>query len=195
MGEVISGEDFPIGETRELAPHTEGQWTQIPEPIKYHYPMWFKNKYGQILKFTGLTQAKPVLISDKKVYSGACFSYEYYIPHTCIKIWAQVPEPIKQWEPQGGRWFVHTRGIVYEGDSDNNSKLFGAEYQTKEQAEWASKQMRSFNRLLCYVAEHTDELKDIIINTDDLYPEIVVFTTRELCIELDDKILSGEVVL
>ena len=57
------------------------------------------------------------------------------------------------WEPKGGEWFIRHYGTVGTHISDNDSRLFGTEYPTKEQAKWAREKMRSFNRLLAYVAE------------------------------------------
>ena len=63
------------------------------------------------------------------------------------------PEPIKQWEPQGGEYKCYGDGSVDKTQKTKND--FGATYKTKEQAEWARDHMRRFNRLLAYVAENS----------------------------------------
>jgi len=61
-----------------------------------------------------------------------------------------------KWEPKGGEWFIASTGRVARGISSADYRNFGVEYQTYEQAEQASKKMRSHNRLLCWLAEHDD---------------------------------------
>ncbi len=53
------------------------------------------------------------------------------------------PQPT-EWEPRGGEWFVRHYVPVGTHVSDNDSRLFGTEYQTKEQAKWARDKMRSW---------------------------------------------------
>lgn len=129
------------------------------------------------------------------------------------------PEPIKQWEPQGGEWYVDFEGInqcmpTYE------SGLFGVEYKTEQQAEWARDQMRRFNRLLAYVAEFdvdengvqwmpdwnsiTQYKYSIVYNHDlsewfcDVWStrqDITVYMSEQCAENLVDKLNSGSVML
>ena len=77
-------------------------------------------------------------------------------------------QPTK-WEPKAGKWYVSAEGKVQEFVSSKESKEFGMEYQTKEQAEWAAKQMRSFNRQLAWLAEHDDGWKADWTNVEQRY--------------------------
>jgi len=67
-----------------------------------------------------------------------------------------VTKPTAKWEPQGGECYVDAFGDIFTGPSTKESRKFGIEYPTKEQAEHAAKKMRSHNRLLCWLAEHDD---------------------------------------
>ena len=55
---------------------------------------------------------------------------------------------VKKWEPKGGGFMVWCSGDIEELDSINSSRCFGAERETREQAERAAVEMRRFNRLL-----------------------------------------------
>lgn len=115
----------------------------------------------------------------------------------CMKEEQAKPE-VKQWEPEGGKWYVRSNGEVDSGESKPDWRQFGAEYQTKEQAEWATNQMRKFNRLLCYVAEHANGIpKDIEIFTGYTGKDLIMYLQFESDKrkELHNKIQSGEVVL
>jgi len=54
---------------------------------------------------------------------------------------------VKKWEPKGGDFFVGA-GEVYKFYTSDKARIFGAERETKEQAERAAVEMRRFNRLL-----------------------------------------------
>ena len=102
----------------------------------------------------------------------------------------------KQWEPKGGRYFIDVYGSVQSNSSTPERIAFGVCYQTKEQAEWASRQMRKFNRLLCYVAEHTDGIPDCV-NIDAQYMNVVSVYVPLIGASktILPKIQSGEVEL
>ena len=67
-----------------------------------------------------------------------------------------ITKPTIKWEPKGGIYWIDFEGIVYTAPSTKESREFGTEYPTKEQAEHAAKKMRFHNRLLCWLAEHDD---------------------------------------
>lgn len=109
----------------------------------------------------------------------------------------QEAEP-KQWEPRHGRYIIGLDGEVTNRDSTQNYWGFGVSYRIKEQAEWAAKQMRSFNRLLCYVAEHTDGIPEDIEIETGWREEFIMITAYLDAVkrrDLNTKIKSGEVVL
>lgn len=56
----------------------------------------------------------------------------------------------KQWEPEGGRYFICASGNVANEESTTECKIFGTERKTREAAERAAIEMRKFNRLLAY---------------------------------------------
>lgn len=144
-------QDQIIKELEATIAQAKSQIEQLKQS-KFTYPMWFKTNVNKtVVKFTGLNTIEVVTQGNGQHNVG--FTSADCVPHTNRAIWTQVPEPIKQWEPQGGTWYITTHGKVINARSAPNTKLFGVEYKTEEQAEWASKQMRKFNRLLCYVAE------------------------------------------
>lgn len=55
---------------------------------------------------------------------------------------------VSYWEPKGGYWQVDCEGDVVAVDSFSHQKEFGTKRITKEQAERAAVEMRTFNRLL-----------------------------------------------
>jgi hypothetical protein len=61
---------------------------------------------------------------------------------------------VAKWEPKGGCYFIDLSGNVYRSTSTHQSRSFGAERETKEQAEHAAEWMRKFNRLLCWFEEN-----------------------------------------
>lgn len=189
------------------------------------YPKKFRSKNdGLIVEFIALYKGTVI---DKGNSSHKVGDYsDCWITHADTNIWEEVIEmtelekveqqlkelqetiarmkqeqakpEVKQWEPKGGKWYVRSNGEVEHGQSTKGCRLFGTEYQTKEQAEWASKQMRKFNRLINYVVEYTEGIpKDIEIfagyygNKVHIYVPLVIDKRREL----DNKIKSGEVVL
>ena len=56
----------------------------------------------------------------------------------------------KQWEPEGGDYFIDPDGLIMDGVSVGNYRSFGTERKTREAAERAAIEMRKFNRLLAY---------------------------------------------
>lgn len=58
-----------------------------------------------------------------------------------------------KWEPKGGMHYVNGEGSLSCANSTDETRLFGMEYATREQAEKAAKAMLAHNRLLAYVAE------------------------------------------
>lgn len=59
----------------------------------------------------------------------------------------QIADPVK-WQPVGGNWWINITGSVKKGVTHKQTKEFGHERPTKEQAERAAVEMRRFNRLL-----------------------------------------------
>lgn len=109
---------------------------------------------------------------------------------------------IKSWTPKGGEWYIELDGSVHSKPKnlykEDELKYFGVIYSTKEQAEWASIQMRKFNRLLCYVAEHQENLHHSIIdslNEGSSSVAIYIDTYNSVKESLNSKIKSKEVVL
>lgn len=194
--------------------------------MEMKYPKKFKSKNDSlVVEFTSLTEGIVIVPGDQGFFPYKAGDVaDGWIPHTNTNQWEEVVEMTKleelekqvaemqatiasmrlealvpkQWEPQGGTLIVSYSGTVCYGNSSNSSRLFGTEYQTKEQAEWASKQMRKFNRLLCYVAEHTDGIPQNIHIFTDIHNCMVTidmpFQIKEIKI-LNAKIQSGEVVL
>lgn len=121
---------------------------------KFTYPMWFKSSVSHmVVMFNSITEGVVIESGTGKHSIGSDVTFA--IGHIDDAVWTQIDEPIKQWEPQGGLWYVHACGEVGKLDKTTNTSFtsHGAVYKTEEQAEYASKQMRVFNRLLSYVAE------------------------------------------
>jgi hypothetical protein len=59
----------------------------------------------------------------------------------------------KQWEPQGGRFFLGHSGEVVAGETIEPDRLAGTEYPTRETAESALPYVTFFKRLCCLAAE------------------------------------------
>jgi hypothetical protein len=102
--------------------------------------------------------------------------------------------PVK-WEPKGGCYFIDLSGNVYRSTSTHQSRSFGAERETKEQAEHAAEWMRKFNRLLCWVEENAPG-HDIGI-VFDLSDEVSIrfYADRKAIDDLRTKIRDGVVEL
>ena len=125
-----------------------------------------------------------------------------------------------RWEPRGGEWLVRHYGPVGTHISDNDSRLFGTEYKTNEKANWARDKMRSFNRLLAYVAEfdvdkshkqweadwtnaysqkcsirycHTTNKWYLLYHTTMQY--LTTYMSEQCAIDLAAKLNSGKVIL
>ncbi len=114
-----------------------------------------------------------------------------------------------KWEPEGGEFMVSADGDVSQLPSYAKCRLFGVEYNTREQAEKAAKAMRAHNRLLAYVAEFAPENNigdayiawscdqgqyDVFINKDYIVLG-VVYMPFDVAVVLCDKLNSGEVEL
>jgi hypothetical protein len=183
---------------------------------EFTYPMWF------VLKANTLSKDIIVkFISETTGIDSRGIVYNNYVSCLDTSVWTQVPEPIKQWEPQGGEWHLSGCGEVIEFNRMNlDYTSFGHNYPTKEQAEWARDQMRRFNRLLAYVAEHdVDEngvqwmpdweditqekctteynhkLKKWSYNVCFIRQDLTVVMSKQCAKNLFDKLNSGEVVL
>ena len=125
-----------------------------------------------------------------------------------------VAEPVKKWEPKGGASWVNGTGEIIPSFSEDNARLFGAERETKEQAERAAVEMRRFNRLLALRDELCgDEMADVYSKsekyclfyahstkewgyTDNTLMTLTpYFTTEESAQRACDMLNSGEVEL
>lgn len=127
------------------------------------------------------------------------------------KALAAMPE---KWEPKGGDWYVcGVSGEVISAASAYETRAFGVERATLEQAEKAAKAMRAHNRLLAYVADfapdwepnwsHEDCEAHCVKLVDGVYEYEhnvckrigTVYMPRYAAEELCDKLNSGEVEL
>lgn len=61
---------------------------------------------------------------------------------------------IKKWEPKAGDWWVGTNGSTRKNFTVDSARDHGIERATREQAEAASKRMRTFNRLDAWIGEN-----------------------------------------
>ena len=178
---------------------------------QYEYPVWFQNKNGSIFKFTSLFNSIDLRLGNK---------FED-VPHTDTTWWTQIPEPQPtEWEPRGGEWYVRSSGDIQEFYTDDDSRLFGTEYKTKKQAKWARDKMRSFNRLLAYVAEfdvdkngkqweanwddekqkkyfisYNNILKEWVCDSSSWNDKLSCYMSKQCAIDLAAKLNSGEVIL
>ena len=123
-------------------------------------------------------------------------------------------EPVK-WQPKGGDWYIVNGGGVVKLATSSESRGFGSERATKEQAERACVEMRRFNRLLALrdelCGDGVDDLeeiketyfvfynkqsnmwkKDYILN---LKFETPLFTSHDSAQKACDMLNSGEVEL
>jgi hypothetical protein len=100
-----------------------------------------------------------------------------------------------KWEPKGGSYFIDLSGNVYRSTSTHQSRSFGAERETKEQAERAAEWMRKFNRLMCWFEENAP-VHDIGI-VFDLSDEVSIrfYADRKAIDDLRTKIRDGVVEL
>ena len=123
----------------------------------------------------------------------------------------------KQWEPEGGDFFIAPDGqIIGGGESSYNYRHFGSERKTREAAERAAIEMRKFNRLLAYRDEFAPgyepdwndegEEKTYVFQdrasgkyqvADNIICQTLgsVYMPVDVAIELRNKLNSGEVVL
>lgn len=118
-----------------------------------------------------------------------------------------------KWDPKGGGFTIVFTGNVFEYGSDDDSRLFGTERETKELAEKAAVKMRQFNRLLAYhdefcpdyeFKEGNDNYFIYLSSTNNTwcysdYSTIKIGTEiyfpKNIAIELVKKLNSGEVEL
>jgi hypothetical protein len=102
--------------------------------------------------------------------------------------------PVK-WEPKGGDYYVYHDGILVHSISSENTRLFGSERETPEQAEHAAEWMRKFNRLMCWFEENAP-VHDIGI-VFDLSDEVSIrfYADRKAIDDLRTKIRDGVVEL
>lgn len=76
-------------------------------------------------------------------------------------------QPVEQWQPKGGEWYIDSINEVSDGPSSELHRLSGREYQTKEIAHRAADLMVEHNRLLAYVFEHAPYYTPNWDNIDD----------------------------
>lgn len=128
----------------------------------------------------------------------------------------QAKNKVKQWEPQGGDWYINSLGRVKQGASMANSQLLGVERPTQELAERAAREMRIHNRLLAYRDEFCPEYEPDWANhthskfrlqyghaqkkffvDENTYLEVfgAVYFPQAIAVQLVEKLNSGEVVL
>lgn len=97
------------------------------------------------------------------------------------KALAAMPE---KWEPNGGEYCVDAYGRVIKFESEEESRDFGSEYETRQQAEKAAKAMRAHNRLLAYVAEFAPDWEPDWLDDYQLKVEVVFnASSGEWCAE------------
>ena len=191
------------------------------EPItlqrKFSYPAYFKNiAFGFVVKFTDLTTGE--IVEGTEDWDVTGYISTTWIEHTSTSTWEYLPnyKEIVRWKPQSGEWYVETPGKVSIGCSTKRMQFFGVERQTKEEAEYAARQMRIHNRLLAYVAEFDKDWKADWTNADQYkyfvdfdhvaneywvnnrtYSRTIgqVYMSKECAEELCRKLNSDEVVL
>jgi hypothetical protein len=93
----------------------------------------------------------------------------------------------QEWEPKGGYWCIGGDGTIFPSTRSPAWSQFGSERSSKEQAEAARDKMRTFNRLLAYVDEHSDPAEEC--NAKIFHNGIWVWTTVPLGHQLPDTIL------
>ena len=122
----------------------------------------------------------------------------------------------KQWEPEGGDYFIDPDGLIMDGASSDNYKRFGSERKTREAAERAAIEMRKFNRLLAYRDEFAPGYEPDWNNSEEVKVYVfqdhqsgkyhfainalcktigAVYMPIDVAAELCRKLNSGEVVL
>jgi hypothetical protein len=129
------------------------------------------------------------------------------------RIEALEKEEVKQWEPEGGEWFIDYCGAVDRFKSIDSTRMFGLERTTKEQAEKARDKIRVFNWLLafhdefCPDFEHTQNEENWSIVYDDNREEYLavcyrnwnqivgIYFPEHIAKDLRNKLNSGKVVL
>ena len=60
---------------------------------------------------------------------------------------------IQNWNPKGGYYYITSNGWIDEVETSEQSRNFGTERETEEEAEQAIEKMKIFNRLLAYKDE------------------------------------------
>jgi hypothetical protein len=101
--------------------------------------------------------------------------------------------PVKR-EPKGGCYFIDLIGNVYRSTSTTQSRAFGTERETEEQAEHAAEWMRKFNRLMCWFEENAPGHDiDILLASADV--SITFSATPKTIDDLRTKIRDGVVEL
>lgn len=113
----------------------------------------------QVTSWIGLKQTTSYLLEEKSTMQEQNMNNLTPEEQAQLKSLMKKMCKPKPWEPKGGEYSIFENGTIAESISTRNSKSFGAEYQTKEQAEWARDQMRSFNRQLAWLAENDDGWK------------------------------------
>jgi hydrogenase maturation factor len=101
--------------------------------------------------------------------------------------------PVK-WEPKGGDYYVYHAGIVVHSISSEDTRLFGSERETQEQAEHATEWMRKFNRLMCWFEENAPE-HNMEMTFGISWAGITFRSTPKVIDDLRTKIRDGVVEL
>jgi hydrogenase maturation factor len=99
-----------------------------------------------------------------------------------------------KWEPEGGDYYVYHAGIVVHSISSEDTRLFGSERETQEQAEHAAEWMRKFNRLMCWFEENAPG-HEVSIDFCSDSVSIGFYTTPKITGDLRTKIRDGVVEL
>jgi len=120
---------------------------------------------------------------------------------------------IEKWEPEGGKWYVDYDGCSeLTRRSEKDSRNFGTERMTEQQADKARDEMRVFNRLLAYRDEFDPDfdfegagegwliyrrVTEFAYGRHEYALRNIgcVYMSKEVAEELCEKLNSGEVVL
>jgi hypothetical protein len=111
------------------------------------------------------------------------------------EIESKAPVVPAKWEPKGGDYYIDLAGNVHGSSSVKESRLFGIERETEEQAERAAEWMRKFNRLQCWFEENAPGHDiDIVFDMSEEV-SIIFYADRKEIDDLRIKIRDGVVEL
>lgn len=109
------------------------------------------------------------------------------------------PKPaIQKWEPKGGTFRLTNELTIYTSEVTNtSSQEIGFQYQTKDKAEQATKQLRSYARQLAWLSENADGWKADWTNDRQLKYYVVYYTneSRYTCYCTRDVKYTGVVYM